>query len=125
MPFTTHWVVNNRIIADRIDHNLTPELQLAQDKLIQSLLEQSERPQSHIILDCTNITFPTFRKRDWVTNAHLGWIVFYGVTNPLFKISVGLALKIRGIRHHFADNADDALKFLHEVDISLPKAKTA
>ncbi len=125
MPFTTHWVINNRVIADRIDHNLTPELQLAHDELIKSLLEQSERPKSHIILDCTDIKFPTFRKRDWVTDARVGWLVFHGVTNPLFKLSVGFVLKIRGIRHHFAENSDDALKFLHEVDISLPKAEKA
>lgn len=125
MPFKTHWVIDNRVIADRIDYNLTPELQLAHDKLIKSLLAQSERPTSHVILDCTDITFPTFRKRNWVTDARLGWLVLHGVKNPLFKLSVGIFLQVLGVRHHFADNADDALKFLREVDISLPKAEIA
>lgn len=121
MPFNTHWIINRRVIADRIDQNLTLELQQAHDDLIQGLLEQSERQTSHVILDCSDVSFPTFRKRDWIKNPHLGWLVLHGVKNPLYKLSVAVVLQILGIRYHFADNEDDALQFLQDVDISLPK----
>lgn len=121
MPYTTGWVIDNGIIKTRIAQNLTPDRKEAKDQLINQLLAQSEKQNTHIILDCRDLSFPTFHNWRWIRNAGLGWVVLYGVDNPVVKFGISLGMQALGVRSHFVDDEKNAIKFLQEVDITLPK----
>jgi len=121
MPYTTGWVIDNGIIKTRITQNLTPDSKESKDALLNQMLEQSEKQNTHIILDCTDLNFPSFRNWRWIRNARLGWLVIYGIHNPLMKFGMSLGLQALGVRFQFVDNQEAALNFLQEVDITLPK----
>ena len=121
MPYTTEWVIDNGIIKTRIAANLTPDRREAKDRLLNQLLQESEKQNTHIILDCSDLNFPTFHNWRWIRNTGLGWLVMFGVDNPITKFAMSLGLQALGVRSHFVDDYESAVKFLQEVDITLPK----
>lgn len=125
MPYATGWVIDNGIIRTRITQNLSPDCKEAQDEFLNQLLSESERQNTHVILDCSDLYYPTFRNWRWIRNVRLGWLVIYGVENPLMRFALSTAMQIAGVRSQFVANEGEAVAFLQDVDITLPKLHMA
>jgi hypothetical protein len=122
MPYTTQWFIEGRIIQSKINETLTPELQDSYAALIGNLLDESEMAQSHLMLDYANADFPIFHKRSWLKNPRLGWVVIYGVNNPLLRWGLAAVLQLEGMRYRIVDTLSDAVEHLREVDVTLRTA---
>jgi hypothetical protein len=120
----TTWKVRGRIIDDKLTSDLSSETLNQHDSAIKYLLNQAEAPQTHIIVDMSEIhqQLPLFslRKSSWLKHPHLGWVVVHGTNNKLTNFLMGSALKLSGVRHQFVKSGYEASEFLNEVDLTLP-----
>lgn len=127
MPADIHWIVEGAVIYQKFDGNHTVEAIHAANQKLLDMLEESERPLVHYLMDVTELSgLPKHVRevveasRPFFQHPKLGWSVAYGTSNPFFRMVGTLATSILRARFRVVRDKAQAYAFLNEIDETLP-----
>ncbi len=124
MPYNVEWLMKDRIFEIHASGVVTLEEMEAYSSTIISMLEQSPYPLIHAIADDAHVeSFPRlalFSKIPWLRHPKMGWLVSYGIDQPVARFVGHTAGQITRLRLRLVKDYDEAIEFLQYVDVTLP-----
>lgn len=128
MPVMLSWFIPERVVYVDLDGDVTADEIRANAAEFAALVDTSPAPLVHVLQDATDLTsLPRELKAlsDAVQigygHPRLGWTVAFGVRNDLLRFIGGLTSRLFSIRYRIVDTQADAIEWLAQMDITLPK----
>ncbi|MBZ0304990.1 MAG: hypothetical protein K8I82_02870 [Anaerolineae bacterium] len=126
MSFRLTWEIEQRIILCKYYGDLTLEVVNGAAKEVAALIEGAEQ-SIHLVLDMQETTAIRYtvqesaaRQLPFDVNA-LGWVVYVGSKeNAFFRFMASALAQYRGLRVRWFESKTEALRFLKDVDSTLP-----
>lgn len=129
MAYELNWMVENRVIYERLSGNITLDEIREVGKLVSEHVAVGT-PLVHLVADLTEVgKFPMNLREinNMFENPHrerFGWMI--GITNnQLVRFFGTMIPQLQGARMRMFTSVDEALRFLQSVDETLPKLEAA
>lgn len=125
MPFEITWLIEKRLVLERLSGVLTPEELEARILKAKQFLE-SGQPPVHYVIDMREVEKIPLNLREIRHAARLyrhpalGWTVTFGISNRIIHTLVTIAAKTIEARYRDFATQDEAIRFLYSLDPSLP-----
>lgn len=126
MAYQINWLIEGSVIYFKpsVSADDPKELELITQTFI-TMLDQANR-KVHLIIDDSEVySPPKLRELKDVQSAflhpNLGWLLAVGKGSPLLNFVSSTLGQLAGVPVQRCETLDAALKFLHEVDPTLPK----
>jgi hypothetical protein len=117
----TRWLVEGHLILVVAPPVLTTEALRENDALIRSMLDASDAPLIHVLLDTRAVKqYPPFREAknmEALSHPRLGWSLTVGTfQNPALRFFISAVRSIRSLRQRDFTSISEALMFLRSID---------
>lgn len=128
MPYTQTWLAENAVIlVEYEDDMMIDDIAESAEELLMRL-NRSNRQLVHTIYDMTNVgAYPTKLAdlnrvlKPLMTHHRMGWILFYGQSNPIIEFLMQMVAQISKVRFRTFETYDEARKFIQQIDSTLPE----
>ncbi len=124
MKYQISWYVEGRVVLSEHLQAATLEDVARMDAEYLVLLEQSDAPLVHFIFDMSQQDsvpdLKTMSSMQFTKHPRFGWSLVVGHLNPITRFLVSTVAQINKARFRSFTHREDALRFLQEMDSSLP-----
>jgi hypothetical protein len=130
MPLKYSWYLDGHIVLMESAGIITRDDLIEENTIMQGYLDQLKYPLLHIISDQTHVEkMPDLRDlkmSTWVKDPRVGWFVFYGIKNPVFRFFIATGSQLFHLRNRVVNTQEEAVAFLESVDkMIIPRRKPA
>jgi hypothetical protein len=129
MKYRISWYLEGRVVLSEHFQAGTAEDVAQMDAEYLALLEQSDAPLVHFIFDMSQQDsvpdLKTMANMQFTRHPRFGWSLVIGTLNPITRFLVSTVAQINKARFRSFTNREDALRFLQEMDSSLPDLRPA
>lgn len=126
MSFRLTWEVDKRVILCKYSGDLTLDVVNGAAREAALMIEGGESP-IHMVMDMQDTTSIRYTVQESASRHlpfdvnSLGWVVYVGSKdNAFFRFMASALAQYRGLRVRWFESKLEALKFLKEMDSSLP-----
>lgn len=123
MPSKAFWLVEKHLIMLENSGAITADDLISVDKEICAMMDTSDKPAVHIIVDARNfVSIPKIREMTnikLISHDKLGWVV-PTKANPFVKMLIAIMTVTTRNRVRHCNTIEDGLVFLMSVDDTLP-----
>lgn len=125
MPTETKWLIEGKVIFQRMWGDITIEDIEEMSKISKQLIESSDRHLVHTITDNSEVkSSPPSNKvrnasKEALQHPRFGWFVIYGQNDRLQRFFFQLATSIFNLRTRWFNTREESLNFLAKVDSQL------
>ena len=124
MKYRISWYVEGRVVITEHFQAVTTEEVAQMDKAYVTLLEQSDAVLVHFLFDLRQHDsvpdLKTMSHMEFTKHPRFGWTIVVGHINPITRFLVSTVAQINKARFRSFTTMEDALRFLQEMDSSLP-----
>jgi hypothetical protein len=125
MGYEIFWYIEKHVIKEVYSGDLTlEEMRQANDE-IQALVDASDLPLVHAIVDTTDLGTPNMNInaiRDAFSvlgDPRFGWLLIYGINNRTIRMIASIIPQFFQLRFRIVESEDVAIAFLRDVDVTL------
>lgn len=128
MPYTVDWMVEGRVVLDRLSGEVTMDDIAQTSERITDLMRQGKPPMVHLIVELTAVEKLPMGIHIGKINQYmmhtkepnLGWSLV--VTKSIFlRFLASVATQVARGRYRAFDTFEEAVAFLADVDATLPE----
>lgn len=126
MPIEITWLVEGRVLYDRITESPSLDEFRAGGRRLGELMTRDDEPLVHILLDISamkrmpsQIGAMSEASRPFMSHPNAGWIIAFGSRDRMVNLIGTIVSQIFRSRFRFFHSLDEALTFLQEQDSSL------
>ncbi|MCA9895441.1 MAG: hypothetical protein KC615_20795 [Anaerolineae bacterium] len=126
MPGQISWLVKNRVVVLKYMGNVVIEELEKIAEVGNPLIESSDVPLVHVIIDETEMTdhprnvIQTIKvMNSTLSHPKLGWLIFIAIPNEIIALVTKMALGAARTRHQVVNTYEEASRTLMDVDSTL------
>ena len=131
MPVTASWWLKDHVISIVMDGDFSDEdIQMASNTAY-ALIDSSDEPYVHVLLDNTTIGQTNARAADMnraarpmLKHERLGWLGVYGKNNVLTRFATNVVMQLVHNRFRMVNTLEEALDFLSNLHDAIPDYAT-
>ncbi|MCA9887634.1 MAG: hypothetical protein KC546_04645 [Anaerolineae bacterium] len=131
MAITTNWWLKDIVIGIVMAGDFTAEDLTSAANTAYALIDSSDEPYVHVLLDNTDIGQTKARAAEMnraaqplMKHGRLGWLVVYGKNNVLTRFATNVVMQLVHNRFRMVNTLEEALDFLTNLHDQIPNYET-
>ena len=125
MPYDISWLVENQVINLVLEGDVTVETITEMSQNVIQYFDSSDKPLVHLLIDDSNVSSSIRHLKSVMEvgkalgHPRFGWLIIYGSHNKTYQFMTYMISQVTRIRHRRFATLNEAIEFLHTVDVSL------